>query len=191
MLHFVILLFIKKKKKKIQCHLTFCVFQTLAIFQFVMTFFFMGFSGLFLMLFLLFTDYYYIPIIYFGWYLLDRRVPYEGGRPVECVRSWRIWRWYRDYFPISLVKTAELDPKRNYLLCLHPHGVLCFGAFCNFGTNATRFRDKFPGMRSALLVLSGHYQFPIYREYFMQTGKNTLPSFNFHNTSSQLPGLSA
>ncbi len=122
------------------------------------------------MLYLCFTDYYWIPLVYYLWYLLDHQIPEQGGRPVESVRSWRIWTWYRDYFPIKLVKTAELDPRRNYLLCLHPHGVLCVGAFCNFGTNATGFRDMFPGMRSILLVLAGHFQFPFYREYVMQAG---------------------
>lgn len=122
------------------------------------------------MLYLLFTDYYYLAIAYFVWYQLDKPISERGGRTVESVRSWRIWRWYRDYFPIKLVKTANLDPNKNYLLSLHPHGVLCVGAWCNFATNATGFREQFPGMRSILLILAGHFQFPLYREYVMQTG---------------------
>ena len=136
----------------------------------MLSFLFLGFGGLIFMLYLLFTDYYYLAIIYYIWYLLDSPIPERGGRTVESVRSWRVWRWYRDYFPIKLVKTADLDPAKNYLLVLHPHGVLCVGAWCNFATNATGFREKFPGMRSILLILAGHFQFPLYREYVMQTG---------------------
>ena len=32
------------------------------------------------------------------------------------------------YYPVELVKTAELDPKKNHLISCHPHGILCFGA---------------------------------------------------------------
>lgn len=28
----------------------------------------------------------------------------------------------KDYFPIALVKTADLDPSKNYVFGYHPHG---------------------------------------------------------------------
>ena len=43
-------------------------------------------------------------------------------------RSWTIWKYNAAYYPVSLVKTAELDPKKNHLIACHPHGILCFGA---------------------------------------------------------------
>jgi len=51
----------------------------------------------------------------------------------------------RDYFPMSLVKTEDLKPDKNYLFCYHPHGVISLGAVGNFCTEATAFSDKFPG----------------------------------------------
>ena len=90
---------------------------------------------------------------------------------MKWFRSWKLWKYYRDYFPVSLIKTAELDPNKNYILGYHPHGVMCTGAFCNFATDATGFEDKFPGMRSILLALDGQFMFPIYREYLMTTGR--------------------
>jgi hypothetical protein len=30
-------------------------------------------------------------------------------------RRWKIWKHFVNYFPISLVKTAELDPSHSYL----------------------------------------------------------------------------
>ena len=56
-----------------------------------------------------------------------------------------------DYFPVSVVKTADLDPGRNYLFGSHPHGVVCFGAFMSFVVDNPQFRELFPGK----LITSG------------------------------------
>lgn len=42
------------------------------------------------------------------------------------VRSWSVWKHAQNYFPVDLVKTAELPPDRNYLICAFPHGILRF-----------------------------------------------------------------
>lgn len=92
------------------------------------------------------------------------------------VRSWRMWKWYNEYFPIKLIKTAELDPSKNYLFGSHPHGVLCSGAFGSFASEGQNVEKLFPGITPHLLTLEGHYSFPIYREFLMATGK--VLSFN-------------
>ena len=50
-----------------------------------------------------------------------------------------------DYFPVCVVKTADLDPGRNYLFGSHPHGVICFGAIMSFVVDNRQFRELFPG----------------------------------------------
>lgn len=30
----------------------------------------------------------------------------------------------RDYFPVELIKTADLTPDRNYLFASFPHGII-------------------------------------------------------------------
>ena len=50
-----------------------------------------------------------------------------------------------NYFPVKVVKTADLDPNRNYLFGSHPHGVVCFGAFMSFVVDNPQFRELFPG----------------------------------------------
>lgn len=104
------------------------------------------------------------------WYIYDYNKSSQGGRRSEWARRWPIWTYLRDYFPIELVKTTALDPKRNYLFCFHPHGVMSAGAFVNFSTEATGFSKKFPGLTPYLLVLRGQFQFPLHREYFMLSG---------------------
>ncbi|CAI5791637.1 2-acylglycerol O-acyltransferase 3 [Podarcis lilfordi] len=93
-----------------------------------------------------------------------------GGRRSDWVRRWRVWELYRDYFPIKLVKTAELPPTRNYVLGSHPHGILCTGAFSAFCTEATGFSRTFPGLRPSLAALAGMFCIPVFREYMMSSG---------------------
>jgi 2-acylglycerol O-acyltransferase 2 len=88
----------------------------------------------------------------------------------RSVRYWRVWKYYKDYFPIELVKTTDLDPNKSYLFGSHPHGVLCSGAFCCFGTEAAGFSKLFPGLTARMLTLRGQFMFPGYRDLFMSLG---------------------
>jgi len=145
--------------------------QTLSVFLWISSFFFMG-PGcvLFLLYLFIFTRYGFLSLFYLAWLLYDIDICNHGGRRSTWVRKWKLWRRYRDYFPIRLIKTAELDPTKNYLMGSHPHGILCSGAFCNFATEANNVSGLFPGIKPHLLTLEGHYSFPIYREYLMCAG---------------------
>ncbi|XP_075920828.1 diacylglycerol O-acyltransferase 2-like isoform X2 [Petromyzon marinus] len=90
-----------------------------------------------------------------------------GGRRTNWVRNWDVWNYFRDYFPIKLVKTCELSPSRNFVIGYHPHGVMCIGAFINFCTEATGFAQLFPGIHSYVATLAGNFRIPLYREYLM------------------------
>jgi len=88
----------------------------------------------------------------------------------QWVREWQLWKWYASYFPVSLVKEAELDPKHNYILGSHPHGILCSGAFCNFSTEGTNVSKVYPGLTFYLTTLNLQFVMPFYREFFMTGG---------------------
>lgn len=47
-----------------------------------------------------------------------------AGRGLRWARGSWAWSYFRDYFPVRLVKTAELPPDSNYLLCSYPHGII-------------------------------------------------------------------
>ena len=51
------------------------------------------------------------------------------------MKNWCLLRYFKDFFPAKLVKTADLDPEQSYLICSHPHGILCYGAYAAFGGN--------------------------------------------------------
>uniref|UniRef100_A0A8D1V669 Acyltransferase n=1 Tax=Sus scrofa TaxID=9823 RepID=A0A8D1V669_PIG len=70
----------------------------------------------------------------------------------------------------KLVKTAELDPSRNYLAGFHPHGILATGAFTNLCTESTGFSSLFPGIRPHLMMLNLWFRVPFFRDYIMSGG---------------------
>lgn len=85
-----------------------------------------------------------------------------------------MWHFFRDYFPITLVKTVDLDPKRNYLLCAYPHGIISTGTFGAFGTEALGVREVFPGMEPVLVTLQQHFSSPFVRELALGLGEFAL-----------------
>jgi len=142
---------------------------------FYMTFFLVaGPLALSTLLYLLFwTRYWWVSVAYATWWGWDVMTCNTGGRRgflVPWVRGWTLWSWYRDYFPIQLVKTADLDPEKKYLICCHPHGILCFGAVCCFGSESCHFSLKFPGIRPHLTTIEGNLWMPMFRELFLCTG---------------------
>ncbi|CAG7833503.1 unnamed protein product, partial [Allacma fusca] len=145
--------------------------QTLAVAAWIYTFFLMGPLGLVFFLYLFFfTNYGFLAVLYLAYFLYDKDICNRGGRRSKWVRDWGLWKHYCNYFPIYLVKTAELDPRRNYLFGSHPHGVLCSGAFGCFATEGVQFSQVFPDITPHLLTLEGHYSFPVYRDYIMCAG---------------------
>ncbi len=145
--------------------------EAFACLKFVFTFVFMGHCGLALSIYLLFTRLYWVSLIYYIWLYYDWNTSCKGGRRTRLIMQWKLWEFGRDYFPITLVKTAELDPNRNYIVGHHPHGVFCFGAFFNYATDVSRFSDVFPGINRYLMTLHQMFKMPFFRDYFMCTGK--------------------
>ncbi|XP_039180691.1 2-acylglycerol O-acyltransferase 3 isoform X1 [Crotalus tigris] len=144
--------------------------EALSVFQWVLTFLFFGAFFTLLLIYLLFTSFWSLSVLYFIWWIVDLDTPMQGGRRSEWMRRWKVWELHRDYFPIKLVKTAELPPTRNYVLGSHPHGIICAGAFSAFSTEACGFSRVFPGLTSSLALLAGLFYLPVYREYMMSSG---------------------
>ncbi|KAM9312118.1 2-acylglycerol O-acyltransferase 3-like [Gastrophryne carolinensis] len=144
--------------------------QAISVFQLVLTFLLMGIFFTALFIYLLFTSFWLIPVAYFTWQFIDWDTPVTGGRRTNWVRTWTVWKHFRDYFPVKIVRTAPLTTDRNYVLGCHPHGILPAASFCNFATEATGFSELYPGIRSWLAVLAGVFKLAVYRDYIMSTG---------------------
>nr|ACO11005.1 2-acylglycerol O-acyltransferase 1 [Caligus rogercresseyi] len=145
--------------------------QTLAAFLWMGSFLFGALLGSSVILYLFcYTSYWWISIAYVSWFIWDRNTCNTGGRIVPFMRKLFLWRHFRNFFPVELVKTTDLDPNKTYLFTSQPHGVLCAGAFATFGTDALSFSKVFNGLKSRLLVLEGQFWFPIYREFLISLG---------------------
>lgn len=127
-----------------------------------------------LLIFIMFTPLFFLGIAYLTWIFYDvrwKQTSSRGGRRWQWFRQLALFKYFRDYFPISLVKSADLDPDKNYIFGSHPHGIVGCGAFCNFGTEATGFSEKFPGLKPHLMTLKSNFKIPIARGPVLWQGK--------------------
>jgi len=128
--------------------------------------------------------------VYIGWYTFVDKAPKSGGRFLPSLRKRSFWRHFASYFPIQLTRTAELDPKRNYIFGYHPHGIISLGALCNFATDATGFTRLFPGIDLRLLTLEMNFKIPIFREYLLGLGVNDASRESCQRNLKRGPGAS-
>lgn len=100
----------------------------------------------------------------------DKEVCERGGRRLQWYRNLKWWHYYRDYFPVHLVKTTELSPDRNYLFAVYPHGILSSGAFAAFATEALDFEKMFNGIKAYVCTLKINFMMPFLRETCLSSG---------------------
>ncbi|XP_072483433.1 acyl-CoA wax alcohol acyltransferase 1 [Notamacropus eugenii] len=146
------------------------IIQGLAICQWHLTYLAIFWILMPSLFYLVVTPLWPLPVLYIAWLILDWKTPEQGGRRSTWVRNWHVWTKIQNYFPIMLLKTKDLSPEHNYIMGVHPHGILTFGAFCNFCTEATGFSTIFPGITPHLATLSWFFKLPIIREYIMAKG---------------------
>lgn len=130
---------------------------------FVYTFIILGLTGVFpigaLYFFYCHQELWPLLALYLTWMFLDWKTSKQGGRKigVDFFGNSCLFRCLRDYYPISLVKTADLDPERNYVFGYHPHGFMPDGLVISFGTNLLGFQEKFPGISPHIGAHSSEY----------------------------------
>ncbi|KFW65700.1 2-acylglycerol O-acyltransferase 2 [Pygoscelis adeliae] len=144
--------------------------QTASVVQWVFSFLSLAQCCTVAFIALFFTRFWLVSALYAAWWFIDREKPSKGGRRIHTVRNSVVWRYMRDYFPITLVKTAELDPRQNYLVGFHPHGILAAGAFINFCTEGSGFSTLLPGIPPPLMMLSLWFRVPFLRDCLMSAG---------------------
>ena len=100
--------------------------QTFALFYWMSSFLFFGLFTTAVLIYLFFyTRFWCLSLLYLAWMFYDLDTGNCGGRSgwwVRWIRGWPLWKHYRNFFPIKLVKTCDLNPSQNYLLGSHPHG---------------------------------------------------------------------
>jgi len=159
--------------------------QSLSVILVVGGFFVFGPACLALTIYLLTTRYWWISVGYILWYIIDQHREVVGETRHDLFGKWiqnlMLWEYMKDYFPITIVKTCELDSRENYILGYHPHGVMTIGACAAFATDALHFQDKFPGTSAAFLSIKCWFYIPFLREVLLLLGMRSASSTNFAN----------
>ena len=128
--------------------------QTLSVFTLTFVLGFGPILGTIVFIYSLFTPIAVVVIAYVAYFFLwDFDKPSRGGRRFKFMRRLKIWQYVCGYYPLSLVKTVDLDIKKNYIFGYHPHGVIANGAFGCFATEGVGFATLFPGITPHLLTL--------------------------------------
>ncbi|XP_022174295.1 2-acylglycerol O-acyltransferase 2-like [Myzus persicae] len=139
--------------------------ETLAAAGWIYLVVFGGLTGWAIFLYILMaTRFWWAALLYAVYMYLDRSVAWSHPNRFRFIRRLGWWTHFKNYFPVSLVKTHELPADKSYLFAAYPHGVLCAGSFSNFATDAGQFSELFPGLTSYLITLSLHFCMPFSRE---------------------------
>ncbi|VDM66857.1 unnamed protein product [Strongylus vulgaris] len=143
---------------------------TLGVIMYIVLTFPLTLLGLLLPFILILTYRWHLLLLYTLWYLYDRKSPQNGAYPSKWVQSWRVNKWFAEYFPVFLHKTVELPTDQNYIIGCHPHGIIGMGVYANFATEGTNKSEVFPGIRFLVCTLASNFNVMIRRELLMLSG---------------------
>ena len=114
----------------------------------------------------------YAFLAYGLWMVYDRKSPSKGGWKTKGFRrwfkKWRVWKWFRDYFPATLVTTTKIDTTRNYIVGLHPHGVYCLSFFAN--VLFTPHFEQVTGLDVRVSTIPASFYLVLWRDFCLAIG---------------------
>ncbi|KAF5307257.1 hypothetical protein FQR65_LT06973 [Abscondita terminalis] len=137
-----------------------------------------------LIVILLTTKLWPIAAIYLIWiFIIDRDTCESGGRPSEYVRNCNWFRNVFNYLPVTTKKqnNFDLDPKKNYLFCVFPHGIIPAGLSGVMVSDVIGCKQFFPKHKTYLLMLRANFFVPVLREMLLSVGccSNSKNSMNW------------
>ena len=141
----------------------------------------------------------YVGVIYFSYIYVSDHCTQLPRRATPFWRNSGMFRLFRNYFPIRIVKTLQaqdrggvrvFDPARNYLFCYHPHGVQSAGAFI-MASGASGFDELFPGLELSVQTLSINFKVPVFRENCIGLGMGDASKQSIMTALTRGPGASA
>ncbi|KAH8370316.1 hypothetical protein KR093_003054 [Drosophila rubida] len=132
-----------------------------------------------------------LVLIYVVYIVVEHKRNYSAmdGNGFIYYRTNPLYRIYRNYFPVSLVKTADLPPNKNYILASFPHGILGTGICINMGLEISQWLKLFPQVRPKVGTLDQHFVIPVLRDILRWWGLVSVSkgSLNYYLTKSNDP----
>ncbi|KAK7573552.1 hypothetical protein V9T40_010743 [Parthenolecanium corni] len=129
----------------------------------------------------------FLAIAYYSWILYDFQTPSKGGKKINWVMNLCSLDFIRDYFPIRLIKTAELPSDKSYLMAVFPHGVAPVGVFLNAITEINKISELYPGLDVRAGYLNVLFYFPIIREFLLALGSFNVSKETIKNLLESNP----
>jgi 2-acylglycerol O-acyltransferase 2 len=129
----------------------------------------LGTSVLFISFTIFYPSFRIIAGMYIAWMVYDQKTAIKGRRidwMIDLIRCNSIWQYFAGYFSAQLVKTADLDPNRKYILGYSNHGVYAFSLMTNVFHNRN-FNKLFPGIHLMGCTLPANFWLPIWRDYLL------------------------
>ena len=108
-------------------------------------------------------------VLFATWVFWDRETPYRNGRAFRFIRNLRLWKHFRDYFPMNLIVEKKLQKGRPYIICFHPHGIISLGLWGNFAGTWGKLEEKL-GISYRMATVYHHFFFPIWRDFLLGMG---------------------
>ncbi|CAG9794974.1 unnamed protein product [Diatraea saccharalis] len=165
--------------------------QTLSIFCIVFLASYGIFAGYIFFIALLWTRLWWLDVLYILYALYNNcSAGFYSHSRSDWYRSWRIWKYCVEYYPIKLVKTVDLDPTKNYLAPSHPHGLLTLSQWLTVSSTAVGFEDTFPGLTAHMVSVPTRWGIPFEREIFVYGGgvMGTEECILYHLNSKKFKG---
>ncbi|KAI8322861.1 diacylglycerol acyltransferase [Martensiomyces pterosporus] len=125
---------------------------------------------IYLLLFFAFPGLRVVLLLYGVYCYMDPSVESGMGNQVEWIRSLSVWDYIVSYFTPRIVCEERIDPKRKHIACVHPHGILSYGAQLVLGAKKSGLDDAVPGLKLHPAVLPVTLRVPIFREYLRSLG---------------------
>lgn len=105
--------------------------------------------------------------MYIGFYIFDTR-HYSGGQEIPSFVESFICQYPSKWFPMEIIKTAEIPSDKQYTFGLHPHGLMPWGLFPVGRTK--QWTSLFPDIKIRCLAADALFKIPIAREATMFAG---------------------
>jgi hypothetical protein len=120
-------------------------------------------------------------VVLFAYFSMGNPKPEKTGSRMwkEFKNNSEMWTLFERYFSLRVIKTADLDPSKQYLFGFHPHGIYPMTVF--WATHGHKWRSLFEGITVAPLCATVIFFLPIMREICLWLGIQDVSKKSIHN----------
>uniref|UniRef100_A0A7S3JR52 Acyltransferase n=1 Tax=Aureoumbra lagunensis TaxID=44058 RepID=A0A7S3JR52_9STRA len=108
-------------------------------------------------------------VLIVGWCSQINGVEKKLGKVMPWICEWGFWKYLFSWFPITIERKKELDPRRTYIFGVHPHGAIAFNRAAYGFDERNLWQKAFPGIDYRVLTATAAFCVPVIRELWLWT----------------------